>query len=229
MLDHLIKISLKFYETEPWHHFARGVFFKIALHTVDSPWWRCADMMKFLLVERILLTQLKSEGELICVILKINETIVKQESCIALLTIWVKDLLASLDIMECINHKTLPLVTVVPWCLPGPFMVQHISISNKGVSIMITYLNAEDSWCYHHPVLTVLLKGELLEFGNLVTNEIIVWLDIFYFLSDLCLERTSIQPLTLFCSVENWEISKALWQNINVCIELWVGFPPLLH
>lgn len=72
-------------------------------------------------------------------------------------------------------------------------MVQHVSIRSESISLMIANLDAKNTGGDHHTELTVLYEWEFSELWNLITDQIIVSLDIFNFLIDLILKRAAFQ------------------------------------
>ena len=108
-------------------------------------------------------------------------------------------------------------------------MVEHVCVRHKAVSLDSIDLDAEDSTGDHHADLTVLLERELSVLRHFVHNQFVVCLDVFDLLANLVLERTSFQPRSLVLCVENWEVVKALWQNVNELVEMRVLLSSLFH
>ena len=73
------------------------------------------------------------------------------------------------------------------------------------------------------------MEGKLLELRNLLADQVIVFLNVFYFFRDLVLERASLQELLLFWRVENRKIRVAFRENVDVGLKLTIGQSALLH
>lgn len=108
-------------------------------------------------------------------------------------------------------------------------MVKHVSIGDECICFEPINYNSKDPTRNHHAHFTVLLEGENSVFWYLLGNQIVVLLDILYFLTYLLLEGTSFKPCSLFFSVEDWEIVKIFRQDVHVWVEVRRIFPPLLH
>jgi hypothetical protein len=54
-------------------------------------------------------------------------------------------LIASLDILKCLNYETLTRVAICPRGLPWATMIKHVSVGYKGVSFVTIYLDAENA------------------------------------------------------------------------------------
>jgi len=89
--------------------------------------------------------------------------------------------------------------------------------------------DAENAACNHHAHFRVLFEWENLVVRYLLTNQIVVRLNILNFVGDLVLKRTAIQPFTLFLRVEYREVSEILREDVDVLCELAVSFTPFFH
>ena len=67
-------------------------------------------------------------------------------------------------------------------------MIEHVSVRHKAICLYTLDTDAEDTACYHHADFGVLLQGELAVVWHLVTNRVIVLLNVANFLADLVLE-----------------------------------------
>jgi len=72
-------------------------------------------------------------------------------------------LLASLNVVSCLNDEAFTLITVRPLGLFGSLVVQHVSVGDKAISLYALNRNAEDATADHHSHFTVLPERELAE------------------------------------------------------------------
>jgi hypothetical protein len=107
---------------------------------------------------------------LICIVVQVDKTVVKEESAVALLTIAIVDLVSPLDIVKSINHEPASIVCVIPGCLSGTLVIQHVGVGNETISLYSFDLDAEDTTGDHHADLRVFTDGELSEFGDFLAN-----------------------------------------------------------
>ena len=150
------------------------------------------------------------EWKFISVMVQIDETIVQEESMIALFAIWVIHLVTSLNIFRCLNNKASSIISIGPCCLSWSSMIKHVSISNEAISLNAFYLNTKDSTGDHHSDFRVFLNRELFIVRHLFAYEIIVSLYVFYFFMDLFQERAALKPQLFFLCEENWEVCERL-------------------
>jgi hypothetical protein len=111
---------------------------------------------------------------LVRIIVQVDEPVVEEEATIALLPIAIVDLLSPLDVVEGLDHEAAAVVRVVPGRLPWALVVEHVRVGNEAVGLHALYLDAEDATGDHHADLGVLTEGELSEFGNFFTDEVVV-------------------------------------------------------
>ena len=83
-------------------------------------------------------------------------------------------------------------------------MIEHIGVRDKSISLVTLDLDAKNAAGNHHAHFRVLFDGEDLVVGDFLADQIVVRLYILNFVGDLHLERTTIQPFTLFFRVEYW-------------------------
>jgi hypothetical protein len=148
---------------------------------------------------------------LIGVIVQVDETVVKEKATVAFLAIAVVNLLASLDIVQGVNYESTAVICIVPCSLSGAFMVQHICICNEAVGFNTINLNTKDSAGDHHADLRVLTDGELCKLWNFLTYQIVIGLNVNYFLLNLIQEGTSLEPFLFLVCEKDREIRVALW------------------
>lgn len=91
-----------------------------------------------------------TQGNLVRVIVQVDEPIVEEETTVALLAIAIVYLVPTLDIIEGFDHKTAAVIRVVPCCLSWSFMVKHVGVGNEAISLDTFYLDAEDTRGDHH-------------------------------------------------------------------------------
>lgn len=154
------------------------------------------------------------EGELIGIVVQVDETVVQEEPVVALLTIRIKDLVTSLNIFHCFNDETLSVISVSPSGLSGSSVVEHISIGNETISLHIVHLNTKDSARHHVTQLSVLLDWELGELRYFLADQVIVLFDVINLLSNLVNEWRSLQPLLIFLIKEHGETGEVLRQYV---------------
>ena len=128
-------------------------------------------------------------------------------------------MLSSLDVLQRLNDEALTFICVAPTGLSGAFMVKHISIWDKSISLNTLHLDSEDATGDHHSNLRVLFQRELTIVWHLIAYSIVVLLNVSYFFSDLILEGTALEPGSFLLGVENGEIIESFWQYIDVFVE----------
>lgn len=136
--------------------------------------------------------------ELVAIIVFVYEPVVQQETGIALLSVRIIDLVTSSDVFACFNDEAAPIVVVSPAGLAGPSVIEHIGVRDKSISLVTLDLDAKNAAGNHHAHFRVLFDGEDLVVGDFLADQIVVRLYILNFVGDLHLERTTIQPFTLF-------------------------------
>jgi hypothetical protein len=108
-------------------------------------------------------------------------------------------------------------------------VIKHVGVRDKSISFVTLDLDAKNAAGNHHAHFRVLFDGEDLVVGDFFADQIVVRLNILNFVGDLHLERTAIQPLTLFFGVKYWEIGKTLGEDVNILCKLAISLTPLLH
>lgn len=169
------------------------------------------------------------EWVLISIVIEIDEPVIQQESGITLFPVRIIDLFATLNVVERLNNEPFTFVAILPRSLPWASMVQHISVRDKGICLVTIDRNSKYARCDHHTVLTVLFKWELLILRDLLADQLIVRLDILYFIGDLNLEWRANQPLSLLFGIEDWEVSKTLGKDVNKLREWRIRLSLFLH
>ena len=222
-------ILVKLYKAQEADEAIDDVLFEVDLHS-ESPLHvtRGEDVLLLLRIRR-LVHHLHCEWVLIGIVVEVYEAIVEEEACVALLTIRVEDLLATLDVLERLDDEALPLVGVCPAGLARALVVQHIGVRHEAIGLHTLYLDAKDATGDHHSNLRVLLQRELTIVGHFVADRVVVLLDIADFLADLLLERASLEPCSLFLRVEDGEVIESLGQNVDVLVEERALLAALLH
>ena len=206
------------------HHF----LLKVGLH-LESPRHGLIAQHLTLLISEGSLIELYHHGELVSIIVQINEPIIEQKARVALLPVRVVNLITPSDVLNCLNNEASPLVRIGPGGLPGSLMIQHVRIGNETISFDAFNVDAENARGNHHANLTVLFKTKLAILGNLLDNQVIVGLDIFDFLGDLVLEGRPIKPISLLLRVKDGEVVEAFGQDVDVLFEITVLLSLLLH
>jgi hypothetical protein len=84
-------------------------------------------------------------GVLIRIIVEVNETVIEEESAVALLAVAIIDLVTSLDVIEGIDDEAAFVVGVVPSRLPWTPMVEHVCIGYKAIGLDAFDLYAENT------------------------------------------------------------------------------------
>ena len=166
---------------------------------------------------------------LVGIVFKIDEPIIQQESRVTLLPIRVIYLVSTLNILKGLDDKATSLVIELPSRLTWSSVIQHIGVRYKAISFMAIHADAENTTRHHHPHLTILLEGELTIVWHLIDDHVVVCLDVFNLLADLILERTSLEPCSLFLCVEDWEVIECLGQDVDVFVVEGGLLPSLLH
>jgi hypothetical protein len=119
------------------------------------------DQFHFDIVSGILFVHENDYWNFISIVVEIDETIVQEEARVALLAIAIIDLIASLNVITCLNDKSLSLVAVIPSGLPWSFVVEHVCVWHKSISFHSIYCNTEYSTRNHHSYFGILLDSEL--------------------------------------------------------------------
>lgn len=215
-------------ETNKRHEFAHNLLLEVHDH-LEHALDRAAKHLGLLQSKLVVFSYRDDEWEFVCVIVQVNETIVEQESLIALLAVGIINLIASLNVFQCFNNETLSVVSVCPRSLAGALVVEHVSVGDKAIGFDSFDLNSENTTCNHHSHLRVLLEGELSVLGHLFADERVVSLNVLNLFSNYVLEGTSFQPGALFLSVENREVAKLLGQDVDVLVKVGAFLASFLH
>lgn len=91
-----------------------------------------------------------ADGDLVGIIVEIDEAIVQEEATVALLSIAVVDLLTALDVIERFNDEASPVVSVVPCSLSRSLVVEHVCVGHEAVGLHSINLDAKDTTRHHH-------------------------------------------------------------------------------
>ena len=134
------------------------------------------------LLQRIIRIVIDLKWNFISIIVEIDEPVVQEEPTIALLAITIINLFSSHDVFSGFYDETFFIVSVRPWCLSWSFMIKHVSVSYKTISLKTLYLNTKDSTRYHHSNFWIFFQRELGIFRYFFADQIVIWLNIFNFL-----------------------------------------------
>mmetsp|Transcript_14414 Transcript_14414/g.14026 ORF Transcript_14414/g.14026 Transcript_14414/m.14026 type:complete len:236 (-) Transcript_14414:738-1445(-) len=156
------------------------------------------------------------EGELVGVIVQVDEAVIEEEPVVAFLPITIIDLLTSFDVFHGLDDEALSVIGVTPGGLSRPPVVEHVSIGHKPISLHPIDLDPEDSAGDHVSELCVLFDGKLNELWDLLADQLIIFLNVIDLLSYLVQEGTPFQPLLVFLLVEHWKAIKILREHIEV-------------
>ena len=187
------------------------------------------DELHLEIVVGICLRKVDHQWHLVCVIVWIDEPVVEEEARVAFLSIAVIDLLTSGDIVTRLNNEALSLIAVIPSGLPRSLVVEHVCVWDESISLHTLDGDAEDPARDHHSDLRVLLQRELLVLWHLLADKLIVDFDVFDFLIDLVQEWTSSEELLLVFGEKDWEVSQALWEDVEVLCEGGIFLASLLE
>jgi hypothetical protein len=149
------------------------------------------DQFHFDIISGIFSVHENDEWNLICIVVKVDEPIVQEEAGVALFAIAIIDLIASLNVVTCLNDESLSLVAIIPGGLPWSFVIQHISVWYKTISFNSIDCNTENSAGNHHPYFRILLYGELGKIWHFSAYQIVICFNIFNFFVDLVQKWTS--------------------------------------
>ena len=105
-------IFIELYESEEGDEAAHDTLFEVNLNSECLFDTLGVENFKFLLCIHVIVGHLDSEWILVRVVVQIDEAIVEKEARVALLTVRVVDLLATLDILQSLNDEALPFVRV---------------------------------------------------------------------------------------------------------------------
>lgn len=97
------------------------------------------------LLHLVIMVVVYPNGVLIRIIFEVNEAVIEEESAVALLTVAIIDLVASLNVIEGFDYEAAFVIGVVPSCLPWPPVVEHVCIGNKAIGLDAFDLYAENS------------------------------------------------------------------------------------
>lgn len=89
-------------------------------------------------------------GHFISIVVEVNESVVQEESAVALLAITIVHLVSSLDVLNGFDNEPLLIVGIGPGSLSWSLMIKHVSISNETISFYSFYLNTKDTTGDHH-------------------------------------------------------------------------------
>ena len=118
------------------------------------------------------------DGDLIGVIVPDDEPVVEEETGVALLPIRVEDLFVTRDVMDGLDDEASLLICVSPRRLLGTFMVQHISHWYEAIGLHLVDVHSKDPRRDHHSDLTEVLEVESRVLGHIVTDHLVVLLDV---------------------------------------------------
>jgi len=111
-----------------------------------------------------------SEGYLIGVIWLIDESIIQEESRIALFAIRIINLFTSWNIVASFNNKSLSFLIIIPKSLSRSSMIEHVCIWDEAICFYSFNCDTEDSTASHHSYFFVLIEGELGKVWNLFAD-----------------------------------------------------------
>ena len=144
-LHHDHHVALVLYEAHVGEEPVRLILREVCHHAVGTFAHRGAEQLILLGPQRVSSLELKLEWELIRIIVQVNKAVVQEESRVALFAIRVKYLLATLNVLECVNHEAAPIIAILPRCLAGPSMIQHVCVSDEGIRLMILDRDAKNT------------------------------------------------------------------------------------
>lgn len=128
------------------------------------------NQLHFDIISRILLVQVNYQRYLIGIVVQVDETIVQEETRVALFAVTVVYLLSSGDVVTSLNDEGASLIAVVPGGLPWSLVVEHVCVWHKAISLDSVNCNTKDSAGNHHSYFRVFFKGELSVVWNLFAN-----------------------------------------------------------
>ena len=175
------------------------------------------------------LGQMNNQWDFVGFVIQVYEPVIQQKPRVTLYSIRIINLVPSLDIAHRFNNKALVLVWVLPVCIFWYLVVKHISISNITFGFNSVDGYTENTTTNHHPNLWILFQGKLSKLRHFHTNQIVVVGYFFYSFCDLCLHRTTLQPLPLLDCVKNWEVRETLWHHVYYLFEVRTGFASFFH
>jgi hypothetical protein len=138
-------VLIIFYEAKPGEEFLHDPF----LHVVDdSELLEIRSILDHLLLDLLELVVgviENSNGNLVRIVVEVDEAVVQEESAVALLSIAIIDLLSTLDIVKGFNYKASSVISVVPCSLSRPLMVEHVCVGDETISLDAFNLYTENS------------------------------------------------------------------------------------
>ena len=151
-------VLIKLYEAKERDELAHYALLEVYLHSKGALDEIRAEHLHLLLSKLIVIRHLYRQWILVRIVVQINESVVQEESRVALLAVGVIDLLTTRNVFESLNNETSSVICVGPARLSRPFVVKHISVRNKAVCLDTFDLDAEYATGHHHANLRVLLK-----------------------------------------------------------------------
>ena len=175
-------------EAQEAHKLVHDWFLEVDLDTERALNKARVENFHLLLRVKCFVVHLDGEGVFVCIVVKIDEAVVEQESRVALFAVRVVNLLSTLDVLKSLNDESLAIISISPAGLARAFVIQHVCVWNETICLDTFDLDAENTARYHHANLGVLLQGELAIVRNFVANRVVVLLDVSNFFTDLILE-----------------------------------------
>lgn len=108
-------------------------------------------------------------------------------------------------------------------------MIQHVGVGDERICFVSINRDSKDATSDHHTTLAVLLQCELRVVGHRVANCRVILVNIFDLVGNLFLKWRAIEKFSFLLRVENWEVSEALRQNVDIPQEGRVRLSLFLH
>jgi hypothetical protein len=223
---HVTFEASKAQERNEFHHYD---FLEVDLNAEGTAVVLFADHFAFLVEKGVLGVQVDDYWELVGVVVQVDKAVVEEEARVAFFAIGVVDLLAPLDVVSCFDDEAFTLITVGPLGPLWSLMVQHVSVRYEAIGLDAFDRDSEDTTADHHAHFTVLFKRELAEVRHLGSDQVVVFLDVADFVCNYVLHGAAFEPLSFLCCVEDWEVCKALGQDIDEALEVGIWLTLLFH
>jgi hypothetical protein len=138
-------VLIIFYEAQPGEEFLHYPFLHVVDHSEFLEVRFIQDHFLLDLLELVVGVVENPNGNLISIVVEVDEAVVQEESAVALLSIAIIDLLTTLDIVKGFYDKASSVISVVPCGLSRPLMVEHVCVGYETISFDALNLYTENS------------------------------------------------------------------------------------
>jgi len=209
--EKVVEVGVEEAVSDPAHALLHDLLLEVCDDSELLPGFFLVDKLELDLEAWVCLVDLEDQRHFVSVIGLVDKAIVEEETGVALATVAIVDLRAASDVVAGLDDEAFASLVVIPGCLAGSLVVQHVGVGHEAVSFDTVDCDTEDSGGDHHPDFRVLTKGELSEVGNLLADQVIIDFDVFNFLMDLIQEWASLQIFLFIFGEEDWEVVETLW------------------